>query len=103
MKRFVAAAFLGAAVVGFFVDPTPATAQTPITLRLHTFLPPVANPVKHFMQPWADKIAKDSDGRHQGPGLPVHAARRQSRAIAARRCVTAWSTSPGRCPASRPA
>ena len=71
MKRFVAAAFLGAAVVGFFVDPTPATAQTPITLRLHTFLPPVANPVKHFMQPWADKIAKDSDGRLKVQIFPV--------------------------------
>ena len=71
MNRFVAAAFLGAAVVGFFFDQTPATAQTPITLRLHTFLPPVANPVKHFMQPWADKIAKDFDGRLKVQIFPV--------------------------------
>jgi TRAP-type C4-dicarboxylate transport system substrate-binding protein len=47
---------------GFAVSPMPASAQE-ITLRLHTFLPPVANPVKHFLQPWADKIGKESNGR----------------------------------------
>jgi TRAP-type C4-dicarboxylate transport system substrate-binding protein len=39
-----------------------ATAQE-VTLRLHTFLPPVANPVKHFMVPWAKKVEKESKGR----------------------------------------
>jgi TRAP-type C4-dicarboxylate transport system substrate-binding protein len=34
-----------------------------VTLRLHSFLPPVANPVKHFMMPWAEKVGKDSGGR----------------------------------------
>ncbi len=63
MNRLAAAALLGAAVLGFAFASTPTPAQTPITLRLHTFIPPVANPVKHFMAPWAEKIAKDSDGR----------------------------------------
>jgi TRAP-type transport system periplasmic protein len=39
-----------------------ATAQT-VTLRVHSFLPPVANPMKHFVIPWAEKVEKDSNGR----------------------------------------
>ncbi len=34
-----------------------------VNLKLHTFIPPVANPVKTFLQPWADKIGKASNGR----------------------------------------
>ncbi len=41
---------------------TPAASQE-VTLRLHGFLPPVANPMKHFIIPWAQKIEKDSNGR----------------------------------------
>ena len=63
MNRVIGAALVGAAMLGISFAPTPAASQTPISLRLHTFLPPVANPVKHFMQPWADKIAQDSNGR----------------------------------------
>ena len=62
MIPLAGAALLGAVVIGVSFVATPATSQE-ITLRLHTFLPPVANPVKHFMVPWADKIAKDSGGR----------------------------------------
>jgi TRAP-type C4-dicarboxylate transport system substrate-binding protein len=34
-----------------------------VTLRMHTFVPPVSNPIKSFYQPWADKIEKDSGGK----------------------------------------
>lgn len=34
-----------------------------VTLRMHTFIPPVANPSKTFLTPWAEKIGKDSGGR----------------------------------------
>lgn len=33
------------------------------TLRMQTFIPPVANPGKTFLTPWAEKIAKDSGGK----------------------------------------
>jgi TRAP-type C4-dicarboxylate transport system substrate-binding protein len=55
-------ALAGALLSGFAFAPTAAVSQE-VTLRLHTFIPPVANPVKHFLQPWADKIGKDSKGR----------------------------------------
>jgi TRAP-type C4-dicarboxylate transport system substrate-binding protein len=69
MSRYVTAAFAGAVALGWSVFPAPA-AET-ITLRLHSFLPPVANPVKHFMVPWAEKIAKDSNGRLKVQIYPV--------------------------------
>ena len=34
-----------------------------VTLRMHTFIPPVANPAKTFLAPWAKKIEKASGGR----------------------------------------
>ena len=40
----------------------PAQAQE-VTLRVHTFMPPVANPMKHFLMPWAEKVGKESNGR----------------------------------------
>ncbi len=64
MSFFVARSGLLAVSVGALmaVAPSGATAQD-VTLRLHTFLPPVANPVKHFLKPWSEKIAKASGGR----------------------------------------
>jgi TRAP-type C4-dicarboxylate transport system substrate-binding protein len=62
MRRSVAAALAGMAITCISLEAPPAIAQT-VTLRMHTFLPPVANPVKHFMVPWAEKIGKDSNGR----------------------------------------
>ena len=59
MKRpILTALVLGACVLA----PVPASAQE-VTLRVHTFMPPVANPMKHFLMPWAEKIGKDSNGR----------------------------------------
>jgi TRAP-type C4-dicarboxylate transport system substrate-binding protein len=52
----------GALALGLSVIVTPAFAQE-VTLRMQTFIPPVANPVKHFLVPWAEKIGKDSKGR----------------------------------------
>ena len=59
MKRLILA---GMAAVAFHLSPQSAAAQE-VTLRVHTFMPPVANPYKHFLQPWAEKVGKDSNGR----------------------------------------
>ncbi|MBO1076284.1 TRAP transporter substrate-binding protein [Roseomonas marmotae] len=42
--------------------PSTARAQE-VTLRLHHFLPPMANVPRHFLTPWARKVEKDSDNR----------------------------------------
>jgi len=47
------------AVAALVAVPTPSQAAT---LRMHTFIPPVANPAKTFLIPWAKKIEKDSGG-----------------------------------------
>ncbi len=60
MKRSIV--FALAAFVGLALAPNSAGSQE-VTLRLHSFLPPVANPVKHFMVPWAEKVEKESKGR----------------------------------------
>src|SRR5581483_11836724 len=44
------------------LEPTASNAQE-VTLRVHSFLPPVANPMKHFVYPWAEKVQKESNGR----------------------------------------
>ena len=62
MTRFIAVALAAAGLASLALAPSPAAAQE-VTLRLHQFLPPVANPVKNFMIPWAEKINKDSKGR----------------------------------------
>ena len=41
-----------------------AQAQAPeMTLRLHHFLPAVSNVHRFFLQPWAQKVAAESNGR----------------------------------------
>lgn len=52
---------LAAAVAATAALASGAQAQT--TLRMHTFIPPVANPGKTFLIPWAKKIEQDSGGR----------------------------------------
>ena len=61
MKRIIMAA-LAVAATGATLTPMPAAAQE-VTLRVHSFLPPVANPMKHWVIPWAQKVEKDSNGR----------------------------------------
>ncbi len=62
MKRSIRAALIAALAAGSAMSPQLAPAQE-VTLRVHTFMPPVANPYKHFLQPWAEKVGKDSNGR----------------------------------------
>lgn len=62
MKRLAPTAFMGA-ILSIFLFGTPPANAAEVTLRMQTFLPPVANPSKHFMVPWAKKIAKASKGR----------------------------------------
>lgn len=61
MKKLSTSLFAASAIAAAAAISTPAQAET--TLRLHTFIPPVANPGKTFLIPWADKIAKDSGGK----------------------------------------
>jgi TRAP-type C4-dicarboxylate transport system substrate-binding protein len=56
-------AALAALLSGFALVPAAPAAAQEVTLRLHSFIPPVANPMKHFLIPWAEKIEKDSQGR----------------------------------------
>ncbi len=59
MKRIALTAL---ALCAWSLAPVVANAQE-VTLRVHTFMPPVANPVKHFLMPWAEKVGKESNGR----------------------------------------
>jgi TRAP-type C4-dicarboxylate transport system substrate-binding protein len=61
-QKLVFAVLSGMLASGLALGPTPAASQE-VTLRLHTFLPPVANPVKHFVMPWVEKVEKESNGR----------------------------------------
>jgi TRAP-type transport system periplasmic protein len=70
MRKVIVSAFAAAAVSAASLAPVPAASQE-VTLRLHTFLPPVANPVKHFMVPWAKKIETASKGRIKVQIYPV--------------------------------
>lgn len=49
-----AVAALGVAAPSYAAD---------ITLKMHTFLPPVANPPKTFLNPWAKKVEEASKGK----------------------------------------
>jgi TRAP-type C4-dicarboxylate transport system substrate-binding protein len=70
MKKIIISALAAAAISAGAFAPVPALSQE-VTLRLHTFLPPVANPVKHFMVPWAKKIEDASKGRIKVQVYPV--------------------------------
>jgi len=50
------------AAAALMLAPLPAQSAE-VTLRMQTFIPPVANPGKHFLMPWVKKIAQDSKGR----------------------------------------
>ena len=62
MKKSIITLLAGPVLAGLLLAPTAATSQE-FTFRLHTFVPPIANPFKYFLKPWADKIAKESKGR----------------------------------------
>jgi TRAP-type C4-dicarboxylate transport system substrate-binding protein len=60
---------LGLAAAGAAVSMLPllgfggAAGAADVTLRMHTFIPPVANPSKTFLIPWAKKIGEASGGK----------------------------------------
>ena len=62
LKLLKGTAIAGAAVVALTSAASVAQAQE-VTLRMHTFIPPVANPSKTFLIPWAERIGKESNGR----------------------------------------
>lgn len=62
MKKLVLTALAGAFGSGLMLTPAAVQAQE-VTLRVHSFLPPVANPMKHWVTPWAQKVEKESNGR----------------------------------------
>jgi TRAP-type C4-dicarboxylate transport system substrate-binding protein len=62
MKRAITAVLAAALACMLAGAPASSPAQE-VTLRLQTFMPPVANPYKHFLIPWADKVSKESNGR----------------------------------------
>ncbi len=61
LKKFSVITLSGAVLAAMFLSSTPAQSQS-VTLKWHTFVPPVANPSK-FYKPWAAKIAKESGGK----------------------------------------
>lgn len=68
--RAIAARFLSgtrsASIAGLLAAMAAASAGVSaeeITLKIHHFLPPTSNPHKLFIQPWADKVTKESGGR----------------------------------------
>ncbi|MDA0241498.1 MAG: TRAP transporter substrate-binding protein [Proteobacteria bacterium] len=61
MKRLILSSVAAAAIVAGF-SPAPAQSQE-VTLRMMTFVPPVANPPKSFLIPWAKKVEEASKGR----------------------------------------
>ncbi|MEK9677502.1 MAG: TRAP transporter substrate-binding protein [Rhodospirillaceae bacterium] len=63
MKNGISIAAAAAVVAAGALSVSSVANAADVTLRLHTFVPPVANPVKTFLKPWAEKIGKDSGGR----------------------------------------
>ncbi len=62
MKKTLVAA-TAAAVVAFPLITSPAAQAAEVTLRMMTLIPPVANPAKTFLIPWAKRVAKSSGGK----------------------------------------
>tara|TARA_B100000315_G_C14594823_1_gene598259 strand:- start:3175 stop:4218 length:1044 start_codon:yes stop_codon:yes gene_type:complete len=61
-KKISTIAIAGVALAALSYSSAPVNAAE-VTLRMHTFIPPVANPAKTFLAPWAKKIGKASGGR----------------------------------------
>lgn len=62
IRSIQAFAVAGALVAATALTAAPTLAQQ-VTLKLHVFIPPPANPYKTFLKPWADKVAKESNGK----------------------------------------
>ncbi len=61
-KKTQALTAIGALLAAVALSAGSAAAQQ-VTLRLHTFIPPPANPYKTFLKPWTERIAKASMGK----------------------------------------
>lgn len=61
-KTHLAATLAAVLTVPFVVAPPPAQGAE-VTLRMMTLIPPVANPAKTFLIPWAKRIAEASGGK----------------------------------------
>jgi TRAP-type C4-dicarboxylate transport system substrate-binding protein len=59
-RNFMAAAGAGVAAPATW---TSARAQAAVTLKLHSFLPPISNPHAKLLAPWIKKVEADSQGR----------------------------------------
>lgn len=66
-RHFLAGALSAAALIALPVlsgtSPAVAAENAEVTLKVHHFLPPVANTHTKVIKPWADMIEKDSNGR----------------------------------------
>lgn len=63
MRKFMLLAGLAAAFTGTAIMSAPSAIAQTVTLKLHVFIPPPANPYKTFLAPWAKKVEKDSGGK----------------------------------------
>ena len=70
MRTIQAVTAAGAMVAAMALSATPSLAQQ-VTLKLHVFIPPPANPYKTFLKPWADKVAKDAHAKLLATGVLV--------------------------------
>ena len=61
-KKTHALTAIGALLAAVALAAGSAAAQQ-VTLRLHTLIPPPANPYKTFLKPWTERIAKASKGK----------------------------------------
>ncbi|EHL96455.1 Tat pathway signal sequence domain protein [Acetobacteraceae bacterium AT-5844] len=61
-RRHLLSALPAALAAPALLRPSAARAQE-VTLRLHHFLPPVANVPRYFLTPWARKVEADSNNR----------------------------------------
>jgi TRAP-type C4-dicarboxylate transport system substrate-binding protein len=63
MKKSFKSMALAAAGLTVLMGSTSTLAQQQVTLRVHHFLPSTSSAQVRFIQPWCDKIAKESDNR----------------------------------------
>ncbi len=63
VKSLTARACLSAAAAAAVLAVVGPTQAADVTLRMHSFLPPIANPPKTFLIPWAKKVEEASKGR----------------------------------------
>ncbi len=61
-RRYLLSALPAALAAPALLRPSAARAQE-VTLRMHHFLPPVANVPRYFLTPWARKVEADSNNR----------------------------------------